>query len=147
MRREQAALVAGLVLVGGCDRIPDDAHLRGTYVGTGRNGLCIDAPLGSPDLGFYAVAYGKPDGHCVIYGSAKVAGDRMTFSANEDAACRFTGLISGGTVTFPANLPVGCRRYCKGSASLAAQTFTYSAEATGKEHHGTVLDPSGESAC
>jgi hypothetical protein len=135
------------VAIGSCDQLPDRADLTGTYVGSGRNGLCIDAPIGSRDLYASIETYSGHGGSCSLDAGVHVAGDEVRMTARDNPSCQFDAQIVGGAVTLPKQLPAACAHYCSGGAKMEGASFQYSDEATHKEMHGTIRDPSGQSVC
>ncbi len=109
-RLEAAAVTQGLV---------SDPN-GGTPVGSWANDsdrLCVAPAAQELRLGA-SVDYGEGQG-CVASGTAERRGDRLRVSFG---ACRFEAAYDGDRITFPAELPSACERFCTGRASLSALT-------------------------
>ena len=107
-RLEAAAIARGLVTA------PGAVGLAGVWAGD-TDRLCALAAGGVLRLGA-SVDYGEGQA-CAASGTVERHGDRLRVSF---AGCRFDASFDGERVVFPAALPGGCARYCRGRASLAA---------------------------
>ena len=138
------------ILLAGCDRIPDGSGLVGTYLGKDRDGLCLDAPLGRPDLSLHLATYDAGDSRCFLSDASAhvdIKHHEIDISIDHNSYCKFIAEFDGQTITIPQILPSSCAQYCSGGASLEGRTFTCSSPATKEPLHGAVLDPYGRSVC
>jgi hypothetical protein len=104
---EAAALARGLV------RDPALVDPVGAFAGE-TDRVCIVPREDGYTIGA-AVDYGEGQG-CVARGTAQGRA-KLEVRLSED--CRFTAALDGDRIVFPALLPAGCDRTCRGRASLS----------------------------
>ncbi len=104
---------------------PPDA-LTGSFVGTGRNALCLAGEGGARRAG--VIVYGEGDLNCSASGRIEATGGALALVPSGDAECRIALDVAGETVTIGA-VPAACAYYCAPGARLEGQAFTRSAEA------------------
>ena len=106
---ETAAIERGLV------RDPATRDIVGLYA-RDTDRLCI-VPDGGGYRGAAYVDYG--DGiACSGRGPVTRSGDKLRLALGED--CAVDAVFDGDRITFPAQVPQGCRALCSGRASFAA---------------------------
>ena len=95
-----------------------------TYVGEGRDRLCLDERAGRVGL----ITYEKSDANCSLRGAVTRAGDSMTIVPDGDESCRVSASIAGDSLKVSEATP-GCAYYCGPGASLPGKTFRRSGQA------------------
>lgn len=106
---EAGAIARGLV------RDPEKAALTGLYARE-TDRLCV----AEDRIGVH-VDYGQGIG-CSATGSVERRGEVLAVSLGDAGDCRFDASYDGERIVFPAQVPEGCRRFCRSRASLAAVT-------------------------
>ncbi len=133
-------LLLSLLALTGCSKespAPPGAP-GGTFIGAGRNAMCIAGGRGAQRAGI--IVYGEGNLNCSASGTLEVAGGAMTLVPSGDAECRIPITLTAGTMTIGA-LPAACAYYCATGARLDGQAFTGSAEAR------PVTDFAGDPLC
>lgn len=102
--------------------------------------LCI-VPSGDGFRVGAAVDYGEGQG-CLARGTARGRG-RLEMRLGAD--CRFSAVLEGARVMFPAVLPSGCDRACRGRASLS--TLTAERLSASASEARTAPGPDGAPLC
>jgi len=110
---ESAAIERGLV------RDPGDSDLTGLYA-RDTDRVCVVQDRDSYRIGAY-VDYG--DGlSCTGTGTVTRAGETLaiTLKGKNGVTCSFDARFAGDRITFPANVPPECAKFCGPRASFAA---------------------------
>jgi hypothetical protein len=107
-----------------------------TYVGHGRDRLCLDERAGRIGL----ISYGKDNANCSLRGTVTRAGPRLTIAPDGDETCRLTASMTGESLSIVA-AETQCAFYCGPGASLSGSTFRRSGQAV------PVTDLAGEPLC
>ena len=107
-----------------------------TYVGQGRDRLCLDEQAGRVGL----ISYGSGDANCSLRGTVTGSGDRLTIMPDGDQSCRLSATASADTISIGGTGP-SCAYYCGPGATLSARTFRRSGEAL------PVTDLAGDPLC
>ncbi len=107
-RLERAAVERGLVIGAAA------TGLTGSWASE-TDRLCI-VPQGATLRVGATVDYGEGQA-CAAAGEVRREGDRLRVRFGD---CRFDAAFEGERITFPAELPEPCERFCAGRASLAA---------------------------
>ena len=116
---------------------PSDV-LAGTYIGAGRNALCIAGEGGVQRAG--VIVYGEGDLNCSASGRLDPTGGTLMLIPSGETECRIPLNVAGEMVTIGA-VPAACAYYCAPGARLEGQAFTRSAEAL------PVTDFAGDPLC
>jgi hypothetical protein len=157
---KRLALLA--LLLTGCERAPAPdatpggrleatAVARGLVADSARAGLagvwasetdriCIVPGAKATTLGV-SVDYGEGQA-CAAAGTVTPKGDRLDVRLDD---CRFEAGFDGERITFPAALPSGCGRHCRGRASLSAATAERQSEAVSEAR--LMRGPAGQALC
>ncbi len=117
---------------------PPSDVINGSFVGTGRNALCIAGEAGARRAG--VIVYGEGDLNCSASGRIEATGGALALVPSGDAECRIALDVAGETVTIGA-VPAACAYYCAPGARLEGQAFTRSAKAL------PVTDFAGDPLC
>lgn len=110
---ESAAIERGLV------RDPDDSDLTGLYA-RDTDRVCVVRDREAYRIGAF-VDYG--DGlSCTGTGTVTRAGETLavTLTGKAGTTCSFDARFAGDRITFPANVPPECAKFCGPRASFAA---------------------------
>lgn len=110
---ESAAIERGLV------RDPEDTDLTGLYA-RDTDRVCVVQKGDSYRIGAF-VDYGEGLS-CTGTGTVARAGETLavTLKGKGDVTCSFDARFAGDRITFPANVPPECAKFCGPRASFAA---------------------------
>jgi hypothetical protein len=120
-----------------------ETRLAGLYeggAGAQKNQMCIVEKSGESQFGL--LVWGGNLHSCSGAGRAVRKGDRLTLTMTGDETCAIQATVSGGVVTLPDKLPLGCAYYCAARASLAGASFTRSGDDVKK-----ATDIAGDPLC
>jgi hypothetical protein len=128
-----------IMILGGCSQQAADQTLAtGTFVGEGRDRLCIAGEPGSYRAGL--IAYGKGDTNCTASGSVDAQGGQMALVPRGETSCRIPLTVDGNSVRI-GEAPAACSYYCGPGASLSGKA--YSRSDTGSK----AVDLAGDPLC
>jgi hypothetical protein len=114
------------------------AVLAGSFVGVGRNALCIAGEGRAQRAG--VIVYGEGDLNCSASGKIDATGSMLVLIPSGETECRIPLNVAGETVTIGA-VPAACAYYCVPGARLEGQAFRRSSEAR------PVTDFAGDPLC
>ena len=110
-----------ILLLPSCTQQPSDPSLAtGTFVGQGRDRLCIAGEPGNYRGGL--IAYGEGDVNCSASGRIDVQNGKFALVPRGEGACRVPLEIQGNTVRI-GELPAACAYYCGPGADLAGKSY------------------------
>lgn len=94
----------------------------GTFVGEGRNRLCI-AGAGD-ELRAGLIVYGsKAETNCSAVGKFEGSGDKWSLTPGGEGACKLSLSLGGDKLTI-ADVPASCSYYCAPGVTLTRKIFT-----------------------
>lgn len=132
-RLEAAATARGLIAD------PAKVGLAGSWASE-TDRLCV-VPAGNATKLGAGVDYGEGQS-CAASGTVERDGGTLKVRFGD---CRFEAGFDGERITFPAELPVACDRYCTGRGSLAALTVERLGESVSEA--ATLRAPDGRLLC
>ena len=118
---------------------PSSINPTGVYAGE-TDRACVMPERGDYRIGV-SVDYGEGQG-CLARGTARGKG---SLDVRLGDRCRFTALLDGDRIVFPALLPAACDRGCRGRASLA--TFSATRLSASASEAGSVPAMDGRALC
>lgn len=89
-----------------------------TFIGSGRNRLCLDERNGR--AGF--ITYGSDDRNCSVTGAVQQSGAQLTITPDGDQQCRIEATVTGGEMRL-GQAAGSCSYYCAPGASFAGKSF------------------------
>ena len=132
------ALVLALLLAA-CSRQPAAPSLTtGTFVGDGRDRLCIGGEPGSYRAGL--IAYGDGDVNCSAAGRLERTNAGWALVPKGEGDCRIPLAIDGNMVRI-GQVPAACSYYCGPGATLAGKSYNRS------DMGAQAVDLAGEPLC
>jgi hypothetical protein len=113
-----------VLLMAACSRQPASPTVSsGTFVGEGRDRLCIAGEAGAYRAGL--IAYGQGDVNCSAAGRLEQVGARWVLVPKGEGPCRIPIDIHGNVVKV-GQPPAACDYYCGPGASLAGRSYNRS---------------------
>ncbi len=110
----------------------------GTFVGAGRNALCIAGPAGAQRAGF--IVYGPDNANCSVSGRIEQAEAGWNLIPAGDAGCRISLNANAGRISLEAAAPA-CAYYCGPGAAYGGKSFARS------QGGARVADFAGDPLC
>jgi hypothetical protein len=110
-----------LPLLAACSQEPTEPSVAtGTFVGEGRDRLCIAGVPGAYRAGL--IAYGQGDSNCSASGRLEPAGASWVLVPKGEGDCRIPVEMDGDSVRI-GQPPAACAYYCGPGALLAGKGF------------------------
>lgn len=94
-----------------------------TYVGQGRDRLCLDQAGGRIGL----ITYGQGDANCSLRGAFSRQGQQVMIIPDGDESCRVSATLAGGQLRLGPITPQ-CSYYCGPGADLSGRQFRISGQ-------------------
>jgi|SRR5687768_102551 hypothetical protein len=127
------------LLLAACSQQPAEPSLStGTFVGSGRDRLCIAGEPGNYRAGL--IAFGEGDVNCSASGRIGMQAGQFTLIPRGEGTCQIPLVIEGNSVRI-GEAPPACAYYCGPGASLAGKTYNRSDTGT------AAVDLAGDPLC
>ena len=101
---------------------PPSDLINGSFVGAGRNALCIAGGAGARRAG--VIVYGKGDLNCSASGTLDQVDGKLALVPNGERDCAIPLRVTGRGMWQIGAVPAACNYYCAPGVSLSGANFS-----------------------
>lgn len=125
------------LLLAACSQQPAEPSLEiGTFIGSGRDRLCIAGEPGNYRAGL--IAFGQGEVNCSASGRIELTDGQYALVPRGEGSCRIPLIFEGDGVRI-GTVPAACAYYCGPGAAMAGKSYSRSEAATATDLAGDPL--------